>query len=233
MVERQGEPRVLAIETSHRRGQVAVAAGSTLLGLRRLDESRRHARDLAPAVCDLLAEQGWRPRDIEVVLVSRGPGSYTGLRVGLISARTLAYATGCLLFGISTAEIIAAQASAWEGRLDVLIDAQQDRVYMQSFEQTPAGFRAVSEIAIRPFSAWAGQSSLPGWVSGPGLHGREGRLPPGVQVIDPTLWEPQAAVLLRQGMQRWREGAKPDDVWSLEPLYLRPSAAEQQWKEKK
>ena len=75
-----------------------------------LDESRRHARDLAPAVRDLLAEQGWPARSLEAVIVSRGPGSYTGLRVGIMSAKTLAYATGCALLAVDTFAVIARQA---------------------------------------------------------------------------------------------------------------------------
>ena len=56
-------PRLLIVETSCRTGQVAVALGDRIRGVRRLDEARRHARDLAPATAALLAEQGWRPRD--------------------------------------------------------------------------------------------------------------------------------------------------------------------------
>ena len=89
------EPRLLILETSSRVAQVALAEGAVLRGVRRLDEARRHARDLAPAVAELLAAQGWRPRDLHAVVVGRGPGSYTGLRVGVMSAKAFAYASGC------------------------------------------------------------------------------------------------------------------------------------------
>ena len=79
--------RLLLIETSGRVGQVALADGPSVVGVRRLEESRHHARDLAPAVADLLAAASWTPRDLSAVAVSRGPGSYTGLRVGIMSAK--------------------------------------------------------------------------------------------------------------------------------------------------
>src|SRR5205814_2216971 len=101
------EPRVLILETSGRAGSVALAAGESLLCTRRLDETRRHARDLAPAVRELFHTQGWKPRDIQAVFVSRGPGSYTGLRVGITSAKVFAYATGCALVGVDTFSAIA------------------------------------------------------------------------------------------------------------------------------
>src|ERR1700753_1009836 len=97
-------PRLLILETSHRVGKVALASGDSIVGERTLDESRRHARDLAPAIQTLLGAQGWRARDLDGVIVSRGPGSYTGLRVGIMSAKTLAFATGCALLAIDTFE---------------------------------------------------------------------------------------------------------------------------------
>src|SRR5688572_13644244 len=118
--------RLLILETSHQPGLVALSAGDQLLGERRLDQARRHARDLAPAVAALLAEQGWRGRDLEGVIVSRGPGSYTGLRVGIMSAKTLAYATGARLVGIDTFAAIARQTPAEATVVDVIADAQQD-----------------------------------------------------------------------------------------------------------
>src|SRR4051812_21019798 len=86
-------PRLLLLETSQPVALVALADGDALGAVRRLDETRRHARDLAPAVADLLAAAGWRPRDLDGVAVGSGPGSYTGLRVGLMSAKALAFAT--------------------------------------------------------------------------------------------------------------------------------------------
>src|SRR5438034_1064164 len=126
------EPRVLIIETSSRTGSVALAEGPVLRGTRPLDEARRHAQDLAPAVSDLLKGVAWRPRDIQAVFVSRGPGSYTGLRVGIMSAKVFAYATGAALLGIETFQAIATQIpQECSGPADVLGDAQQGKVYVQ------------------------------------------------------------------------------------------------------
>src|SRR4051812_44527958 len=104
--------RFLILETAHHLGWVALANGARIVGTRRLEESRRHARDLVPLIRELLSEQSWRARDLGAVIVGRGPGSYTGLRVGLISAKTLAYATGCALLGVDTFAAIARQNPA-------------------------------------------------------------------------------------------------------------------------
>src|SRR5439155_13039127 len=114
-------------------GQVALALGQAILTERRLDEARRHARDLVPALEALLAGQYWRPNDVNAVVVSQGPGSYTGLRVGIMSAKTFAYATGAKLFAASTFEAAAARALDELDMLEVIADAQQDRLYIQRF----------------------------------------------------------------------------------------------------
>src|SRR5262245_37871016 len=128
--------RFLILETSGRPGQVAVAEGGTIKASRRLDEARRHGRDLARAVAALLTEQDWKARDLQAVIVSLGPGSYTGLRVGLMSAKTLAYATGCALIGVETFRAIARQTPPEVLDVDVLADAQQDKVYWQRFRRS-------------------------------------------------------------------------------------------------
>jgi tRNA threonylcarbamoyladenosine biosynthesis protein TsaB len=221
------EPRILLLETSSQPGLVAVAAGAHLLGMRRLDEARRHARDLVPAVAALLADQGWKPRDLQAVAVSRGPGSYTGLRVGIISAKTLAYATGCKLLTLETFAILAAQVPAQIDRLAVLSDAQQDKVYVQEFDRSAAGLVPCTALRIQQINAWVEAQREPIWASGQGLRKWAGSLSSLVRPVDPQLWDPQPESLLRLALVRLSRNEQ-DDLWSAEPLYLRPSAAEEQ-----
>jgi tRNA threonylcarbamoyladenosine biosynthesis protein TsaB len=227
--ENKGE-RWLIVETSGRRGQVALAEGSTINAIRALDETRRHARDLAPAVGDLLKEKGWRPRDLTGVIVSRGPGSYTGLRVGIASAKAFAYATASVLIAVDTFAAVAAQAPSKLQLLDVIGDAQQEKVYLQQFSRQDGNsdLHAVTSLAIVEFSTWLTGRDSAAWVSGPGLHRFQDRLPPRCLVVDAALWDPTADSLLRLGRARYARGER-DDLYTLEPLYLRPSSAEEQW----
>lgn len=227
------EPRLLIVETSGRVGQVAVALGPKLLQVRRLDEARRHARDLAPAVAELLAGQGWKPRDLHGVIVSRGPGSYTGLRVGIMSAKTLAYATGCALIAVDTFAAIALQAPEEVLAIDVLADAQQDKLYVQHFQRVDGadGWQAGSALEIVAAADWLRRRTPDAWVTGPGVQVVESRLPEDCRRVPNELREPQPQGLLRLGMARYRAGLL-DDLWKLEPLYARPSSAEEKWQGK-
>jgi tRNA threonylcarbamoyladenosine biosynthesis protein TsaB len=233
MVTQVAQPRLLILETSGRVGQVALAQGEALRGVLPLEEARRHARDLAPAVQELLQAQGWSAQDLDAVIVSRGPGSYTGLRVGIMSAKTLAYATGCALLAVDTFAVVAAQAPPEALAVDVIADAQQGKVYVERFERpAPAAPLASTQpLCIRPFVEWLALLAPPVWASGPGLRIQEGRFPQSVRVAPPSCWDPKAETLLQLGLARYQRGER-DDLWTLEPLYLRPSAAEEQWEKK-
>jgi len=222
------EPRLLLLETSGRVGQVGIARGSHLLHVRRLDEARRHARDLAPAVAELLALENWRPRDLQAVIVSLGPGSYTGLRVGIMSAKTLAYATRCALIGVETFEVLAGQAPPEADDVYVLADAQQDHLYVQKWVRTAPGgdWIAASELTILTVSEWLARREEAAWLTGPGLRVVGDRLLAESRVVDPAGWEPMAASLMQVGLARYQT-RQCADLWTLEPLYARASSAEE------
>ena len=72
------ESHILALETSHRQGSVALCLGETLLAARQLDASQRTAQSLLPAIDSLLQQAGWSPAELDLIAVSQGPGSFTG-----------------------------------------------------------------------------------------------------------------------------------------------------------
>jgi tRNA threonylcarbamoyladenosine biosynthesis protein TsaB len=223
------EPRLLILETSGRAGLVGLAQGNRVLSQRWLEESRRQARDLVPFIAELLSEQGWNPRDLTAVVVSLGPGSYTGLRVGVISAKVLGYTTGCVVLGIPTFQAIARQAPVSHGRIDVLADAQKDRVYTQSFLRDDRGaLLPAGELRIVTWDEWAKTCPAGTVITGPGALKYPDRVPRGVAILAPDVREPQLESLLALALERL-ERSERDDPFALEPLYLRPSSAEEQW----
>ena len=114
----------LLLETSGRGGRIGVAVAGRVVRSANLDAARRHNRDLAPAVAALLPSDG-----LTGVMVSVGPGSYTGLRVGVMSAKALAYATGCRLVAVPTFHTIAEQTPPEATTVEVIADALQGQVY--------------------------------------------------------------------------------------------------------
>lgn len=220
--------RILVIETSGRVGHVAVALGEKLVGARRLEESRRHARDLTPAVAELCATHGWKVRDLDAVIVTLGPGSYTGLRVGIISAKALAYAIGCKLVGIESFAAIAGQAPVEARIVSVISDAQQKKLYVQRWRREKGGWAAESPLSIMAASKWQAALTPGAWVSGPAVRQWRSSIPAANPIVAEEQLDPTAESLLRLGLERLNQN-ESDDLWKMEPIYLRPSNAEENW----
>jgi tRNA threonylcarbamoyladenosine biosynthesis protein TsaB len=221
--------RFLLIETSGRVGRIGIAAGPNLLAGRALDEMRRHARDLAPNVADLLRDHGWGARHLTAVFVGLGPGSYTGLRVGVMSAKAIAFAAGCALVGVPTFAVLARQANTPAMTMVVVGDAQQDQVYVQAFGRgtTNEVFRPVDDLCVISAEQFAARLQPGIAVGGPGVDKVGARLPAGT-AFAAGAGVPTLDALLSVGRHLLDSGAG-DDPMRLEPLYLRRSSAEEQW----
>lgn len=152
-------PHTLAFETSGRTTSVALARGGALLAERTAPPDLRHAAGLLPVADELLREHAARVADVGLVCVSIGPGSFTGLRVGVVAAKTLAYATGCKLVAVPTLRVLAEHVdSARDGdRAVVALDARQGNVFTATFrraagdwvEEEPARLDRLADVLAR------------------------------------------------------------------------------------
>ena len=107
-------------------------------------------------------------------------------------------------------------------QVDVLADAQQSKVYVQRFRGG-----AAAPLEIRGIEEWLASRDPAAHVSGPGVEAYAERLA-GLPLVEEANRAVTAQGLLRLGLRRFLAG-EHDDVWALEPIYLRPSAAEEQW----
>jgi tRNA threonylcarbamoyladenosine biosynthesis protein TsaB len=219
--------RILALETSGMTGGVAAAIDDKVLAEIDLEPRQRSAQSLAPAIHSLLANVGWRPRDVGLVAVTTGPGSFTGLRVGVATAKVFAYAAKAEVLGISTLEVIAAAAPRQTESLSVAIDAQRGDVVAQEFQRVPAGgLEPLGPDRLLPLADWLA-GLPPGFaVTGPVLKKRTEPVPAGVEVVPVEFWQPTAVNVARLAFRDYCAGRR-NDPWSLLPVYSRPSAAEE------
>ncbi|NLF71441.1 MAG: tRNA (adenosine(37)-N6)-threonylcarbamoyltransferase complex dimerization subunit type 1 TsaB [Candidatus Anammoximicrobium sp.] len=218
--------RILALETSTLDASVAALDGDRLLGQTHLDRQRRTAQVFAPAIERQLRSVGWRPQDVQLVAVTQGPGSFTGLRVGITAAKTLAYAVGAEVFAVNTLKVIAWQAPSARQRVCAVLDAQRQQLFVADFRRTGEHLAEVSETRILDHADWLAGLTPEVAVTGPGLSGLEDRLPAGIAVVAPACWTPQAATVGRVACLEYLGGAR-HDLWTLNPRYYRSSAAEE------
>ena len=223
--------RILAIETSERVGSLAalepVDNSSSVVGRRRLSADRRSAQTLLPAIQTLLDDCRWQPQQLDLICVATGPGSFTGLRIGVTTAKTLAYATGAKLVEVHTLAASAARVEQPYSKLWTLLDAQRQELFAAHFEpdwQLQSNF--VPQTRIMSIERWL-QAVQPGdLVSGPPLSNLAAQLPAGVLTTNMTLWPPQADTVGHLGVAAFRAGQVVDPM-QLVPHYYRKSAAEE------
>jgi tRNA threonylcarbamoyladenosine biosynthesis protein TsaB len=224
-----GPTRILALETSGISASVAALAGESLLAHSVLDSDQRSARSLAPGIRDLLVRLGWRPGDIDLVAVTVGPGSFTGLRVGVTTAKTFAYAVGAKVIPVNTLEVIAAQAprELSGDTLAAAIDAHRGEVFAARFRLDGNGaLDWLSETTIVGRDVWL--ASLPAGclVTGPILEQLVGRVPADLTCVGQEFWYPTAVAVGALAAAKYASGGG-DDPLDLAPLYFRRSAAEE------
>jgi tRNA threonylcarbamoyladenosine biosynthesis protein TsaB len=214
--------RVLAVETSTLAGGVALLDGARLAAEYVLDVRATHSERLVPAIERVLEDAGWRATDLEGLAVAIGPGSFTGLRIGIATVKGLALALGVPVAAVPTLD---AMAEAFpHARLPVcpVLDARKGEVYSSLYRWD--GRRMQREwdyLAIAP-DALARRLTEPVIVVGDAAHAvatdRAHAAPPPRRV-------PSPATVGWLGHQRLAAGDTVAPA-ALVPLYLRPSEAE-------
>jgi tRNA threonylcarbamoyladenosine biosynthesis protein TsaB len=223
---------LLAIDTSTDRAAIALADETAGLHVATIASGRRHGRDLIPRLKALLASAAIEPKDIEAIAVGLGPGSYTGLRVGVTAAKTLAYATGAVLVGLDSLQAIGRNAPPEASRISVIADAQRGELYVADLIRPTPGSAWVpaSETRIEALASWVGGLPTGTIVLGPALDSARIRssIPAEFLLPDPEVNHPRGERLIELAREALSAGRR-EHAWPLEPLYLRRSAAEDQW----
>lgn len=219
--------KTLAIDTSTRQSSLALFQGTDLLSVQWLDATLPTTQALTPLLKQLVDEEGWSPTDIQLVVVAQGPGSFTGLRIGAMTAKTIAYVAGAKTLGVNSLQAIAARCNEQVSRLHVVMDAQRGDFFHAAYDRDEHGklrelqaTRIIDQVELMN-SLTAGES-----ITGPGLKSKLGLVPEGVRLVDENYWAPTAEAVGRVGIADYLAG-KSVDFWSLNPNYYRKSAAEE------
>ena len=134
---------VLAIDTSTSQVGVAIGRPGTILGEVRLSGQRRHAEQLAPAIRYLLDESDSAAADLTAVAVGVGPGLFTGLRVGITTAKVLAQSLRVPVVPVSSLDLLAYPHRFARREVVALIDAKRGEVFTATYRQVPGGMQRV------------------------------------------------------------------------------------------
>ena len=136
---------ILAFETSAKAGSVALLDEKKLLGESYQNTGLTHSQTLLAMGEDLLKSCGYAPADVTAVAVAAGPGSFTGVRIGVAAAKGFAWAKELPCYGVSTLEAMALGVGAWEGYVCPVMDARRSQVYNALFEVKQGVYTRIAE----------------------------------------------------------------------------------------
>jgi tRNA threonylcarbamoyladenosine biosynthesis protein TsaB len=219
---------ILCIETGTDICSVGIARDGELMSLRESDQGRDHAKQVAVFVDELLRETGVKPDELDAVAVGMGPGSYTGLRIGVSFAKGLCYGLNIPLLAVGSLEALTdvaikdyeagiIQVEGWdEAFLCPMVDARRMEVYTQIFNSRCEAQSEVSAEIITEdsFSQWRAKGKLV--IFGNGAAKCQEMLPDAIY-IDVA---PSARGLTRIAHQLFEAG-KTEDIAYFEPFYLK------------
>lgn len=219
---------ILCIETGTDICSVGIARDGELMSLRESDQGRDHAKQVAVFVDELLRETGVKPDELDAVAVGMGPGSYTGLRIGVSFAKGLCYGLNIPLLAVGSLEALTdvaikdyeagiIQVEGWdEALLCPMVDARRMEVYTQIFNsRCEAQLEVSAEIITEDsFSQWRAKGKLV--IFGNGAAKCQEMLPDAIY-IDVA---PSARGLTRIAHQLFEAG-KTVDIAYFEPFYLK------------
>lgn len=220
---------LVALETATSTCGVAVLHDDDVVAEAHLHRPRVHAERLTPLIDDVLAHADIPMQDLDAVAVSIGPGSYTGLRIGVSTAKGWALSTDAAFVGVPTLEAYAVQLGPIVSPGDVvcaLLDARRDEVYAAAFQRTTDGFvehAPTTALPVEDLPEWLGSVEGQVWLVGDGAPKSQEvlalRTAP-CTVVPADDLSPSAAWVARRGLQRL-EADGPDDVAAVEPLYVK------------
>ena len=219
---------LLALETATSTCGAAVLDDDTVVAEAHLHRPRVHAERLTPLVEDLLGHAGVATEALDAVAASMGPGSYTGLRIGVSTAKGWALAADAAFVGVPTLEAYAAQLRPVAAPGDVvcaLLDARRDEVYAGAYRRTTDGMdqhASTTALPVDDLPGWVGTVDGRLWLVGDGAPKSQAALggTSASIVLPADKTPPSAGWVARCGRQRL-EAHGPDDVATVEPLYVK------------
>ncbi|SFA84375.1 tRNA (adenosine(37)-N6)-threonylcarbamoyltransferase complex dimerization subunit type 1 TsaB [Selenomonas ruminantium] len=228
---------ILAIDTATQVSSVAVLKEGRLLAELTMQGKLTHSETLLPHIEQVLKMAAVAKEELTCIAVSNGPGSFTGLRIGLAAAKAMSYVLGIPLVGVSTLQALAYQLPAPGVRVMCLLDAQKGNAYVESYRWENNSLQVVDSVQVAKITdivaACANMNEqviLLGDAVQKKVAGKL-ELPANVSVAPPHIVMPRAACVAMLGQAKLMAG-ETDNVMDMEPVYIRRSEAEVLWEKR-
>ncbi len=223
---------ILAIETSGRTGSVAIAIGEQMLSEAHFSGPMRHSVEIFPAIRNLLVRFGRKPKEIEHIYISVGPGSFTGLRIAVALAKSMNLANAAKIIAVDTLDVIAANATDYIkeekvkdlSEIATILDAKRGQFFIAAYEYEQGQLKKTMADCLMMAGEFIENCcgrSRPVWLLGEGLVYYKDRFKAdGIRFLDDKYWNPRAKKVYKLGWEKALAGQFVDPL-TLQPTYLR------------
>lgn len=226
--------KILAIDTSNNTMGVGLVDGERVLGEYISNVKKNHSIRLMPSIEQLCEHCDVEPKEIEKVVVAKGPGSYTGVRIGVTVAKTLAWTLQIPLVGISSLEAIAANVKGEDCYIVPIFDARRGQVYTGLYQLENGVLQSVKEDRIVMLEDWlvelkALNEDIVFIGNDVSIHRNAilDGLGERASIVHPSLNNPRPSELAFLGVDK-----EDEEVHAFTPNYIRLAEAEANWLEK-
>jgi tRNA threonylcarbamoyladenosine biosynthesis protein TsaB len=220
----------IALETTSRTGSVALLRDGVVVEQREYPHGLQHAGALVPLLESLLNAHSVSPASVGEVYLSVGPGSFTGIRVGVTFAKAFALATDAKVVAVPTCHVLVDNAPGEARNVIIVLDAKRGQIFTARFsrEATDDSWTLAEPARLDTLTAMLERAPRPVHLLGEGIPYQRASIPvdPQIIVCDESTWTPHASTVARIGQVMARAGQFAD-VMTLEPVYLRMAEAEE------
>ena len=229
--------KILGIDTSTMAANVAVLEDDKLICEYTINTKKTHSQKLMPMIENMLKLSDLDIKEIDAIAICVGPGSFTGLRIGMETAKAMAHVNNIPLIGVNSLEILGANMDLCNRNICSILDAQRNQVYMNKYILKDYKITELEEISIKPIDELLEEisSSNEDWVLvGEAVYKYKEKIEEisNITIPSPANNITKASTLCFVARDKMLANDQVYNCYNINPMYIRKSQAEEQYEEK-
>ena len=229
--------KILGIDTSTMAANVAVLEDDKLICEYTINTKKNHSQKLMPMIENMLKLSDLDIKEIDAIAICVGPGSFTGLRIGMATAKAMAHVNNIPLIGVNSLEILGANMDLCNRNICSILDAQRNQVYMNKYILKDDKITELEEISIKPIDELLEEisSSNEDWVLvGEAVYKYKEKIEEisNITIPSPANNITKASTLCFVARDKMLANDQVYNCYNINPMYIRKSQAEEQYEEK-
>jgi len=229
--------KILGIDTSSNASSVAVIEDNKLICEYTVNTKTTHSQKLMPMIENMLSMSGFNIKEIDAIAICIGPGSFTGLRIGMATAKAISHVNNLPIIGVNSLEILAGNMNLCDKKICSILDAQRNQVYTGRYK-----FENGSIVEIQPVDVVEIENLLEEiskdndeWILvGEAVYKYEDKIKEikNIDIPAPSHNVTKASSLCSIAMEKYNNNVDIHNCYDINPMYIRKSQAEVQYEEK-